>query len=226
VAAPGHKLISADYSQIELRILAHYAQVKGLQEAFKNGEDIHAVTAKAIFGQATPEWRYKAKAINFGIIYGISAFGLAKNIGMERAEAQKFIDEYFRAFPEIRTYMDKTKAFAHEHEYVETMFGRKCWLRDINNPKLRGYAERAAINAPIQGTGADIIKFAMIRIESKLPKGARMLLQVHDELVFEVEDSLVEKVSALIKHEMESVVKWETPLLADIGVAHNWKEAH
>jgi len=226
VAAPGFKLISADYSQVELRILAHYANVKGLKAAFKAGEDIHAVTAREIFGQATPELRYKAKAINFGIIYGISAFGLAKNIGMERTDAQKFIDEYFRIFPEIHTYMDKTKAFAHEHEYVETMFGRKCFLRDINNPKARGYAERAAINAPIQGTGADIIKLAMERISKKLPSGARMLLQVHDELVFEVEDGLIEQVSALVKREMESIVDWETPLVADLGVAQNWKDAH
>jgi len=226
VAAPGHKLISADYSQVELRILAHHAGVKGLQAAFKKGEDIHAATAKEIFGSVDDNLRRQAKAINFGIIYGISAFGLARNIGIERSDAQRFIDQYFRAFPEIRVYMDRTKAFAHEHEYVETLFGRKCWLRDINNPKMRGYSERAAINAPIQGTSADIIKLAMARIEAGLPKGARMLLQVHDELVFEVENDLVEKAGAIIKREMESVVDWETPLLSDIGVADNWKDAH
>jgi len=226
VAAPGHKLISADYSQVELRILAHHAGVKGLQAAFKKGEDIHAATAKEIFGSVDDNLRRQAKAINFGIIYGISAFGLARNIGIERSDAQRFIDQYFRAFPEIRVYMDKTKAFAHEHEYVETLFGRKCWLRDIGNTKMRGYAERAAINAPIQGTSADIIKLAMTRIEAKLPKGARMLLQVHDELVFEVKDNLVEEVGAMIKREMEGVVNWETPLLSDIGVADNWKDAH
>ena len=226
VAPPGRRLLSADYSQIELRILAHAAGVKGLIEAFKAGEDIHAKTAAMMFGDYSPEMRAKAKAINFGIIYGISAFGLAKNIGISRSEAQAFIDGYFHAFPEIHEYMERTKTFAREHGFVETLFGRRCFIKDINTPKLRSYAERAAINAPIQGTSADIIKIAMLRIHPRLPSGARMLLQVHDELVFEVEEGALDAAKKVIKSEMESVVRWEVPLTVDIGEGDNWKSAH
>jgi DNA polymerase-1 len=235
VAAPGYVLLSADYSQIELRILADVADVKNLKKAFEDGMDIHAKTASEIFGvpmgDMTPELRRRAKAINFGIIYGISPFGLAKNIGATQAEARAFIDSYFRAFPEIRAYMEDTKAFAHSRGYVETKFGRRCFVANINNPKLRAYGERAAINAPIQGTNADIIKIAMARIRDelrrkKLDSEIRMLLQVHDELVFEVHGDMVEKASGIIKPIMEGAAKLSIPATVDIGTGANWKDAH
>ncbi|MDR1008837.1 MAG: DNA polymerase I [Rickettsiales bacterium] len=235
IAAPGKKLLSADYSQIELRILAQIAGVPNLKKAFIDKVDIHARTASEIFGvpleKITPELRRKAKAVNFGIIYGISPFGLAKNIGVSQTEARSYIDSYFKSFPEIATYMDEAKEFARTRGYVETPFGRKCFIAGINNPKTRGYAERAAINAPIQGGNADIIKIAMRRIYDRLraqnlDAKIRMLLQVHDELVFEVDDAEVASASALVKKEMEGVVDWSVPIVVDIGVADNWKDAH
>ncbi|MDR1476852.1 MAG: DNA polymerase I [Rickettsiales bacterium] len=235
VASNGYVLLSADYSQIELRILADMADVKNLKHAFEEGIDIHAKTASEIFGvpmdKMTPELRRRAKAINFGIIYGISPFGLAKNVGATQAEARTFIDSYFRAFPEIRAYMDDTKAFAHSHGYVETKLGRRCFIANINNPKLKSYGERAAINAPIQGTNADIIKIAMARIRDRLRKEKldseiRMLLQVHDELVFEVREDLVGTASGIVKPIMEGAAKLSIPATVGIGTGDNWKDAH
>lgn len=235
VASPGYALLSADYSQIELRILADMADVKNLKAAFEHGEDIHAKTASEVFGvpmdEMTPELRRKAKAINFGIIYGISPFGLAKQVGATQVEAKAFIDSYFRAFPEIRAYMERTKEFAHARGYVETKFGRRCFIANINNPKLKGYGERAAINAPIQGSSADIIKIAMAGIRDRLAREnlereVRMLLQVHDELVFEVREDLIDKASGIIKPLMEGAAGLSIPATVDIGSSGNWKDAH
>ena len=197
IAEKGNKLISADYSQIELRLLAHIADIPALKKAFAEGLDIHAMTASEIFGvpvkDMPAEIRRRAKAINFGIIYGISGFGLANQLGIARGEASAYIKKYFERFPGIRDYMDRTKEFAREHGYVETLFGRRIHIREINSkiPGFRGGAERAAINAPIQGAAADIIRRAMIRMPGALADAGLggMLLQVHDELVFEVPDS-------------------------------------
>ena len=192
VAEPGNLLVSLDYSQIELRILAHVAGIDTLKQAFRDGHDIHAMTASEMFGvpmdAMTPEVRRQAKAINFGVIYGISGFGLARNLRIPRSEAQGFIDRYFERFPGIRDYMDETTAFAKGHGYVQTLFGRKIHTPEIGARGPRaGFAKRAAINAPIQGTAADIIRRAMIRMPAAIEGlPCRMLLQVHDELIFEV----------------------------------------
>ena len=195
VAEPGNKLISADYSQIELRVLAHIAEIPQLRQAFADGLDIHAMTASEMFDTPVegmdPMVRRRAKAINFGIIYGISAFGLANQLGIERSEASDYIKKYFERFPGIRDYMEETKRFCRDHGYVETIFGRRAHYPEIksSNPQVRAFNERAAINAPIQGSAADIIRRAMVRMEGALKDaglGARMLLQVHDELIFEV----------------------------------------
>lgn len=236
VATPGHKLVALDYSQIELRILAHVAGIDTLRDAFRQGHDIHAMTASEMFGVAmedmTPEVRRQAKAINFGVIYGISGFGLARNLRIPRGEAQRFIDTYFERFPGIRAYMDDTVAFAKHHKCVQTLFGRR-----INTPEIdakgpaAGFARRAAINAPIQGTAADIIRRAMIRVPDAIAGlPATMLLQVHDELVFEVaEDALddtIARVRAVMEGAAEPVVKLSVPLVVDAGVGNNWAEAH
>ena len=236
VAAPGHTLLSLDYSQIELRILAHIADIPALKDAFRDGLDIHAMTASEMFdvplSDMTPDIRRRAKAINFGVIYGISGFGLARNLRIPRSEAQAFIDRYFERFPGIRTYMDDTVAFAKEHGFVQTLFGRKIHTPEINAKGPRaGFAWRAAINAPIQGTAADIIRRAMIRMPeaiSGLP--AKMLLQVHDELLFEVEDSATDQVIETARTVMESAAKpavhIDVPLVVDAGQGGNWAEAH
>ena len=236
VAPEGKVLVALDYSQIELRILAHIAQIDALKEAFERGDDIHAMTASEMFDvpmdQMTPEIRRNAKAINFGVIYGISGFGLARNLRIPRAEAQGFIDRYFERFPGIRTYMDDTKAFAKEHGYVQTLFGRK-----INTPNIgakgpqAGFAARAAINAPIQGTAADVIRRAMIRMpEAIADLPATMLLQVHDELLFEVEkgaeDALIAAAREVMENANDPVVKLDVKLTVDAGVGANWAEAH
>ncbi|MBR9843144.1 MAG: DNA polymerase I [Rhodobacteraceae bacterium] len=236
VADEGKTLISLDYSQIELRILAHIADIDALKQAFHDGLDIHAMTASEMFDvpldEMTPEVRRRAKAINFGVIYGISGFGLARNLRIPRAEAQDFINRYFERFPGIRAYMDDTKAFAKEHEYVQTLFGRKIHMPEINAKGPRsGFANRAAINAPIQGTAADIIRRAMIRMPDAIAHlPAKMLLQVHDELIFEVEDSAVEDTIAVARDIMqgaaEPVVKLNVPLIVDAGQGANWAEAH
>ncbi len=239
IAPEGHKIISADYSQIELRILAHIADIPQLQEAFANGQDIHAATASAMFGvpldQMTSDLRRQAKTINFGIIYGISAFGLATRLGIGNAEASAFIKQYFEQFPGIRNYMDETKKFCKEKGYVTTLFGRVCHYPQIksSNPSERAGVERQAINAPIQGTAADIIRRAMTRMEDALKAerlSARMLLQVHDELVFEAPDDEIEATLPVISRVMTEApfpaVSLKVPLAVEARAAQNWDEAH
>jgi len=237
VAEPGNKLLSADYSQIELRLLAHVAGIGQLKDAFHQGLDIHAMTASEVFGVPIegmdPMVRRRAKAINFGIIYGISAFGLARQLDISRSEAGQYIDAYFEKFPGIRAYMDKTKAEARENGFVTTLFGRKCHTPGIGdkNPMRRGFAERAAINAPIQGGAADIIKRAMVRLPDALSGAglagrARMLLQVHDELIFEVEADALEETRDLVVSVMEGAANLDVPLVVDAGMGDNWDEAH
>ncbi len=239
VAVPGTKLVSADYSQIELRLLAEIADIPALRQAFKDGLDIHAMTASEMFGvpvEGMPaEVRRRAKAINFGIIYGISAFGLANQLGIPRDEAGLYIKRYFERFPGIRAYMDETRAFCREHGYVETLFGRRCHYPDIaaSNPAIRAFNERAAINARLQGTAADIIRRAMIRMEPALAEAklsARMLLQVHDELVFEVPEAEVEATLPVVRAVMEGAampaVAMAVPLQVEAHGADNWEEAH
>ncbi|MGY8996074.1 MAG: DNA polymerase I, partial [Alphaproteobacteria bacterium] len=235
VAEPGHVLLSADYSQIELRLLAHVAEIDTLKQAFLEGLDIHAMTASQVFSvpleDMDAETRRKAKAINFGIIYGISAFGLARQLGIGRDESKAYIDAYFERYPGIRDYMERTKKEAKELGYVTTLYGRKCHVPGINdkNPATRGFYERAAINAPLQGSAADIIKRAMIRMPDALKDaglGARMLLQVHDELLFEVADSEVEATAACVKEVMEGAAHLSVPLTVETGAGRNWNEAH
>ena len=239
VATPGHKLISADYSQIELRVLAHIAEIPQLRQAFADGIDIHAMTASEMFGVPVqgmdPAVRRRAKAINFGIIYGISAFGLANQLGIPREEAGAYIRKYFERFPGIRDYMESTKRFARSNGFVSTVFGRKAHYPQINskNPSERAFMERAAINAPIQGSAADIIRRAMVRMEPALDAAkvnARMLLQVHDELVFEVPDDEVERAIPIIQRVMvdapHPAVQLSVPLQVDARAAQNWDEAH
>jgi DNA polymerase-1 len=235
IPSDGCLLLSADYSQVELRVLAHMADEPALKEAFARGEDIHRRTASEVLGLlpelVTDEQRRAAKAINFGVIYGISAFGLARQLGIGRSEAQKFIDTYFERYPGIRTFMDSRIAEAREKLYVTTMLGRRCAIPEINskNGAVRGYAERNAINYPVQGSAADIIKVAMVRIARRLAADglkARMLLQVHDELVFDVPKAELETVSVLVREEMQGAVTLSVPLLVEIGSGHNWREAH
>ena len=236
IATPGHKLVSLDYSQIELRILAHVADIPALKQAFRDGIDIHAMTASQMFGVPVegmdPMIRRRAKAINFGVIYGISGFGLARNLRIPRAEAQAFIDTYFQRFPEIRAYMDKTVADAKQHGFVRTLFGRRIMTPGINQSgPAAGGARRAAINAPIQGAAADIIRRAMIRMPDAIRDlPATMLLQVHDELVFEVEDSAVDELILRARRIMESApepaVRLGVPLVVDAGQGMNWAAAH
>ncbi|MEO1677655.1 MAG: DNA polymerase I [Pseudomonadota bacterium] len=236
VAEPGRVLVSLDYSQIELRILAHIAGIDALKEAFREGQDIHAATASEMFNvpldEMTPDIRRQAKAINFGVIYGISAFGLSRNLRIPRAEAQDFIDRYFERFPGIRTYMDETVKFAKEHGYVQTLFGRKIHTPEINaKGPGAGFARRAAINAPIQGTAADVIRRAMVRMDGALgDQPAGMLLQVHDELIFEVEEGAVDPLIRTVREVMEGAahpaVELSVPLVVDAGQGASWAEAH
>ena len=239
VPEPGYRLMSADYSQIELRLLAHVAGIDALRQAFHDGADIHAATAAQIFGIAVegmdPLMRRRAKAINFGIVYGISAFGLARQLRIDRADARSYIDAYFERYPGIRRYMEETKAFARTHGYVETIFGRRCHVRGINdrNAARRGFAERQAINAPLQGSAADIVKRAMIRMQPALDAArldARMLLQVHDELVFEVPENALEETAAVVRRVMEEAtlpaLALSVPVIVDTGFGATWEEAH
>ena len=236
VAEEGKVLVALDYSQIELRLLAHIADLPALKQAFADGLDIHAMTASEMFNvpmeEMTPDIRRQAKAINFGVIYGISGFGLARNLRIPRAEAQGFIDRYFERFPGIRKYMDDTKAFAKEHGYVQTLFGRKINTPEIASKGPRaGFAARAAINAPIQGTAADVIRRAMIRMPAAIEGlPARMLLQVHDELLFEVEkgaeDDLIQVARDIMENASDPVVKLDVKLSVDAGTGANWAEAH
>ncbi|MBT5193834.1 MAG: DNA polymerase I [Rhodospirillaceae bacterium] len=235
IAAAGCKLLSADYSQIELRILAHIADIPALREAFHAGQDIHAMTAAQVFDipmeGMDPMMRRRAKAINFGIIYGISAFGLANNLGIARGEAQAYINAYFERYPGIRDYMERTKESARELGYVETIYGRRIHMPGINdkNPARRGFHERAAINAPIQGSAADVIRRAMVAIPGALDAaglGATMLLQVHDELIFDVPEAEVEATIVVVKRIMEGAAHLSIPLTVDAGVGGSWAEAH
>ncbi len=236
IAEPGNVLVSLDYSQIELRILAHIADIPALKQAFADGLDIHAMTASEMFGvpmdEMTPDVRRRAKAINFGVIYGISGFGLARNLRIPRAEAQGFINRYFERFPGIRTYMDATVEFAKEHGYVQTLFGRRIHTPEIASKGPRaGFAKRAAINAPIQGTAADVIRRAMIQMPDAIAGlPAKMLLQVHDELLFEVAEDGVDETIAIARQIMENasdpVIRLDVPLIVDAGRGANWAEAH
>ncbi len=235
IAAQGCKLISADYSQIELRLLADMANIDVLKQAFRDGADIHAATASQMFGvpqdQVDGELRRRAKSINFGIIYGISAHGLAINLGISRKEAADYIAAYFEKYPGIKAYMETTKAFAREHGYVETLYGRRVHVKDINasNPNFRAFSERAAINAPLQGTAADIIKRAMVSVYAELAEkfpAARMLLQVHDELIIEAPQAQAEDVAKLLKRVMQGAAHLSVPLLVEAGIGDNWGEIH
>lgn len=236
IPADGHLLLSVDYSQIELRLAAEMADIKALKQAFHDGIDVHAATASQVFGvpldQMTPDIRRNAKAINFGIIYGISGFGLAKQLGIGNAEAAEYIKKYLARFPELKTFMDGAKEFARQHGYVETLYGRKCFVRGINdkNPAMRSFAERQAINAPLQGTAADIMKRAMIALSPALAQaglGAKMLLQVHDELLFEVPEAEKDATEKLVKQVMEAAGPGiSLPLVVEAGWGQNWAEAH
>ncbi|OWZ25699.1 DNA polymerase I [Wolbachia endosymbiont of Wuchereria bancrofti] len=228
IAPKGYKIISADYSQIELRLLAHVANVTAFKEAFANGKDIHGITAGQVFGvqkdmEVDEQLRRKAKSINFGIMYGISPFGLAKRLGITIEEAAEYIYYYFSCYPEIKVYMEKVVSIARQHGYVETLFGRRCFVKDINNtiPYLRQFAERAAINAPLQGTAADIIKCAMIQLFDQL-KAGKIILQVHDELLVEVENEKVQETAKLMKDIMENIVKISIPLEVEVKISDNW----
>ncbi|MBU0799746.1 MAG: DNA polymerase I, partial [Alphaproteobacteria bacterium] len=235
VAEPGYKLLSVDYSQVELRLAAELAGVAALKQAFRDKVDIHSLTAAQVFGvplaEVTPDIRRSAKAVNFGIIYGISGWGLAKQLGISAGEANEFIRRYLNKFSEIQDYMEAKKAEARAHGYVRTLYGRKCVIPNIDNKMqgLRMGAERQAINAPLQGTAADIMKKAMVKMPRALADAglsARMLLQVHDELVFEVPDAELDATASLVKQVMESVAKLDVPLEAEAGSAQNWSDAH
>ncbi|MBX8589705.1 DNA polymerase I [Pseudomonas cichorii] len=235
IAQPGYKLLAADYSQIELRIMAHLASDEGLLDAFRNGLDVHRATAAEVFGveldEVTSDQRRSAKAINFGLIYGMGASGLARQIGVDGKQAKAYIERYFARYPGVREYMERTREKAKEQGYVETFFGRRLYLPDINsdNGMKRAGAERTAINAPMQGTAADIIKKAMVAVNNWLEESrldARVILQVHDELVLEVREDLVEQISEQIRPHMSGAAQLAVPLLVEVGVGNNWDEAH
>ena len=236
VAPKGHKILSADYSQIELRIMAHLSKDKGLIKAFKNNEDVHTITASEIFNckihSVTNEQRRYAKVINFGLIYGMGVYGLAKNLNIERAAAQNYIERYFSKYPSVRQYMEFTKEAARRNGYIETFFGRKLWVPDINgsNGMRRAAAERAAINGPMQGTAADLIKMAMVAVADWIKKEdalkGKMIMQVHDELVFEVPDEEIEIFNVNVKKIMENIASLDIPLIVEIGSGINWEQAH
>jgi DNA polymerase-1 len=235
IAEQGASLLSADYSQIELRVLAHMSNDPALIRTFQTEEDVHTRTASEIFGlspeEVTPEMRRKAKAVNFGIIYGISAFGLAQDIGVSNAEAKRYIDDYFAQYPKVREYIDRTIRDARTNGYVSTLFNRRRFIPELTSSAVavRNFGERMAVNTPIQGTAADLIKLAMINIQKRLRRenlGSKMILQVHDELVFEVLDREIEPMKELVKAEMEGVLTLAVPIRVDMGVGKNWDEAH
>jgi DNA polymerase-1 len=235
VAPPGHHIVSADYSQIELRIMGHISGDAGLLDAFARGIDVHRATAAEVFGvpvdEVSSEQRRYAKVINFGLIYGMGPFGLASNLGIEQKAARDYIDRYFARYPGVKRYMDETRASAADKGYVETLFGRRVWLPEIrggSGPR-RTAAERQAINAPMQGTAADLIKLAMIAVQRVIDdeaRATRMVLQVHDELVFEVPDAEIDWARAEVPRVMAGVAELKVPLLAEVGVGRNWDEAH
>jgi DNA polymerase-1 len=235
IAAPGHSLVAADYSQIELRIMAHLSGDPNLLRAFAEDRDVHQATAAEVFGvaldQVSADQRRSAKAINFGLMYGMSAFGLARQLGIGRGEAQTYMDLYFERYPGVRRYMEETRRQAREAGFVETVFGRRLYLPEIQsrNAALRQYAERSAINAPMQGTAADIIKRAMIDVDAWLQSSrspARLIMQVHDELVLEVEDNAVQFLVGQLLTHMSRAADLSVPLKVDVGVGRNWDEAH
>ncbi|MGH8570181.1 MAG: DNA polymerase, partial [Gammaproteobacteria bacterium] len=235
VAPPGRRLVAADYSQIELRIMAHLSGDPLLRQAFETGQDVHRVTAAEIFGlkpeTVGAEQRRAAKAINFGLIYGMSAFGLARQLGIDRGAAQDYIDRYFSRYPGVKAFMDETRVRARRQGYIETVYQRRLYLPEINsrNTQRRQYAERTAINAPMQGTAADIIKRAMIEVDRWLHGegiSAKLIMQVHDELVLETAEDAVEQVRARLASIMAGAAELAAPLVVDIGVGANWDEAH
>jgi DNA polymerase-1 len=233
IAEPGHVLLTADYSQIELRLLAHFSRDPLLVEAYRRGDDIHTLTASQVFGvpplMVTPDHRRQAKVVNFGIVYGLSAFGLSQQLGIEPGEARQFIANYFEKYAGVRAFIDKTLEEARREMKVRTLFGRVRPMSDINskNANQRGFAERTAVNTPLQGTAADLIKIAMIRIDAALRERgmkSRMTLQVHDELVFEVPENEVELMQPLVREHMEKVHALAVPLQVDMGVGPNWRD--
>ena len=235
IAPKGYKIVAADYSQIELRIMAHLSEDRGLLDAFSHGVDVHRATAAEVFGttleEVSKEERRRAKAINFGLIYGMSAFGLGKQLGIGRNQAQEYVDLYFERYPGVATFMENTKELARNKGFVQTVFGRRLYLPDIkhSNAQRRQYAERTAINAPMQGTAADIIKLAMINTEKWISQSGldiKMIMQVHDELVFEIKQASVNEAIAEIARCMESVTELKVPLKVDVGSGDNWDEAH
>jgi DNA polymerase-1 len=235
IAPPGNVIVSADYSQIELRIMAHLSKDPALLKAFRDGADIHRATAAEVFGvsldEVTTDQRRYIKAVNFGLMYGMSAFGLAQQLGIERSAAGQFIERYFQRYPGVAAYMQATREFAREHGFVETVLGRRLWLTDIKaggGPR-RAAAERAAINAPMQGTAADLVKLAMIAVHRRIQReglATRLLLQVHDELVFEVPEGELERITTMLTEEMSGVAELSVPLVVDIGAGPNWDKAH
>ncbi len=233
--APGELFLSADYSQIELRVLAHLSGDEHLIDAFCSGVDFHAATAARVFGlpveEVTPELRRRAKAVNFGIVYGQQAYGLSQSLEISFAEAREMIERYFEAYPVVRAYLDQTVAAAADKGYAETMFGRKRHIPELKSPNAsqRGFGERTAMNHPMQGTAADIIKLAMIEVERRLEEqdfGAALMLQVHDELDFSVKQEKVEELAAMVKEVMESVVELQVPLIVDVSWGDTWADAH
>src|SRR5450432_535933 len=233
VAEPGNLLLAADYSQIELRLLAHFSADSLLVEAYRTGQDIHTLTASQVFGvpagEVNAEHRRRAKAVNFGIVYGLSAFGLSQQIGIDQKEAKRFIEAYFEKYVGVRQFIDRTLEQARAESKVATLFGRLRPIPDIlsKNPNLRGFAERTAVNTPLQGTAADLIKLAMIRIDAKLGERnlkSRMLLQVHDELVFEVPEAELEVMKQLVTQQMEDAYELKVPLKVELGVGPNWRD--
>jgi DNA polymerase I len=235
IAPPGHVLLAADYSQIELRIMAHLSRDEGLLAAFAEDRDVHQATAGEVFGvplaEVTADQRRAAKTINFGLIYGMSPFGLARQLGIARGEAQSYVERYFQRYPGVRRFMDETRQQARERGYVETVYGRRLYLPDIRsgNAATRQYAERSAINAPMQGTAADIIKRAMIAVDSWCAREdapARLIMQVHDELVLEVRSDAAESVAEAVRERMTAAAELSVPLRVDLGTGANWDEAH
>ena len=235
VAGPGNVIASADYSQIELRIMAHISEDAALIHAFESGADVHRATASEVFGvapdQVSSEQRRYAKVINFGLIYGMSSFGLAKSLGIDNTAARNYIQRYFERYPGVREYMERTREQAREQGFVETVFGRRLQLPDIRSPNgpRRAGAERAAINAPMQGTAADLIKMSMVQVQRALDeqqRATRMIMQVHDELVFEVPEAEIDWVRSEVPRIMAGVAQLRVPLLAEIGFGPNWEQAH
>jgi DNA polymerase-1 len=235
IAEEGYSLVAADYSQIELRIMAHLSSDASLLKAFAEDRDIHQATAAEVLGlpagEVSADQRRSAKAVNFGLIYGMSAFGLARQLGISRGDAQRYVDLYFQRYPGVKRYMDETRAQARELGYVETVFGRRLYLPEIRSRDAarRQYAERSAINAPMQGTAADIIKRAMIEVDAWLARSqarARIIMQVHDELVLEVADDAVESTVMCLREHMIAAAELAVPLKVDVGIGRNWDEAH